>query len=71
MGSSLERQGRARFRLPGRMLMAGVGVVTLALVAGGVQQHQWWRIIGAPVKGGIALASSVYASNETSSIWTG
>jgi hypothetical protein len=29
MGSSLERRGRARFRLPGRMLMAGVGAVTL------------------------------------------
>jgi hypothetical protein len=79
MRSSLERQGRARSRLPGRMLTAGVGVVMLALAAGACSSPSGGASSAAPVKGGIAVmaeppsltpnyifpfASSVYASNE-------
>jgi peptide/nickel transport system substrate-binding protein len=78
MEPSRERQGRARFRLRGRMVMAGVGAAALALVAGACSTSGG-ASSGAPVNGGIAVmaeppsltpnyifpfASSVYASNE-------
>jgi len=62
MKSSPQRQGRSRFRQRGRMLVAGLGALALALVAGACSSSGGTGSSGAAAKGGTAVMAEFPSS---------
>ena len=62
MKSSPQRQGRSRFRQRGRMLVAGLGALALALVAGACSSSGSTGSSGTAAKGGTAVMAEFPSS---------
>jgi len=62
MKSSPQRQSRSRFRQRGRMLVAGLGALALALVAGACSSSGSTASSGAATKGGTAVMAEFPSS---------